>query len=151
MQTAVAAVLLTALAAALFVRPAAVCTERMLRASLVCGMPGCVAGVLGTLAGKPAGLAIGLAGGLAAAASLWALRAPVPEAVDDSEPGRPDDEDGGRGGGPPWPRDGDGGPGADPSDGLGPLDEEIDWEAFERRAHAAFEAHRAGRGFSASP
>lgn len=151
MQVAVAAVLLTALAAAVLVRPARVCTEGMLRASLVCGMPGCVAGVLGTLAGTPAGLTIGLVGGLAAAASVWALRAPVPEAVDDSEPGRPDDDGGGRGGGPPWPPDRDGGPGPDPSDALDRLDEEIDWEAFERRAHAAFEAHRAGRGFSASP
>ena len=44
MQLAVAAVLLAALAAALLVPPAPVCTRRMLRASLVCGMPGCIAG-----------------------------------------------------------------------------------------------------------
>jgi hypothetical protein len=137
MQLAVAAVLLAALAVALLARPAAVCTERMLRAALVCGMPGCAAGVLGTLAGTPAGLAVGLPGGLAAAASLWALRAPVVDAADDTGP---DDEDGGGGGGPRPPDDG---PGTDPRD---PPGEGIDWEDFERRAYEAFEAH-----ISASP
>ena len=153
MQLAVAAVLLAALAAALLVPPAPVCTRRMLRASLVCGMPGCIAGALGTLTGTPAGLALGLAGGRAAAASLWALRAPVAAvgAPDDPEAGRSDDDDGGRGGG------GSGPPGGGDPDGgglLDPLDEEIDWEAFERRAYAAFEAHRADRGprpLSAAP
>jgi len=140
MQLAVAAVLLAALAVALLARPAEVCTERMLRAALVFGMPGCAAGVLGTLAGTPAGLAVGLAGGVAAAASLWSLRAPVADAADDIGPGRPDDEDGGGGGGPGPP---DGGPGTDPRD---PPAGTIDWDDFERRAYEAFEAH-----ISASP
>ena len=140
MQLAVAAVLVAALGVALLARPARVCTERRLRAALVCGMPGCAAGVLGTLAGTPAGLALGLVGGLAAAASLWALRAPVAGAADDTQPGRPDDEDGGGGGGPGPPDDG---PGTDPRD---PPAGDIDWVDFERRAYEAFEAH-----ISASP
>ena len=131
LELSVVGVLVLAVIAAVTVPPAAVCTDRMLVAAGLLGMPGSMAAVLGLLIGTPLGIGLALLGGLGASAALSALRAPVPDDEPDTGPG-----DNGNGGGP----------GPDPDDGDDPSGGGVDWDAFERAAHAAFEAHRAGRG-----
>ena len=139
LQAFVLTVLLAAVLAAYLVRPAVACTHAMLLACSLFGLPGSMVALLGVIVGTPASAAVGLAGGLAASAALWALRAPGGGRAN-PDAGREDDEPGGGGGGPGPPGE-DGGP-----DGSG-----IDWDAFEREAHAAFEGSRSSAGRSPTP